>query len=53
MVESRQFQLGVCVEVDCAGEIGNVSVAGLVHRGEQVEEVVPGGMEGHGAFLFL
>ncbi len=30
----------------------DVLVAGLIHHGEQVEEGVPGGMEGHGAFYF-
>jgi hypothetical protein len=53
LVELHHFQLRVCFEVHCAGETGNVLVAGLVHHGEQVEEGIPGGMEGHGAFLFL
>ncbi len=53
LVELRHFQLGVCVEVHYAGETSNVLVAGLVHHGGRVEEGVPGGMEGHGAFLFL
>ncbi len=51
MVESHHVQLGVCVEVHCAGDTGNVLVTGLVHRGEQVKEGVPGGVEGHGAFF--
>jgi hypothetical protein len=53
LVELCHFQLGVCIEVHRAGETGNVLVAGLVHCGERVEEGIPGGMEGHGAFLFL
>ncbi len=53
LVESCHFQLGVCIEDHRAGETGNVLVAGLVHRGEQVEKGIPGGMEGHGVFLFL
>ncbi len=52
LVELHHFQLGVCFEVHRAGETGNVSVAGLVQHGEQVEEGVPGGVEGHGAFYF-
>jgi hypothetical protein len=52
LVESCYFQLKVCVEVHCAGETGKVSVAGLIHHGERVEEGVPGGVEGHGAFYF-
>ncbi len=52
LVESRHFQLGVCFEIHRAGETSNVSVAGLVHCGEQVEEGIPGGMEGHCVFYF-
>ncbi len=54
LVESRHFHVGIGVysEIHRAGETGNVLVAGLVHRGEQVEEGVPGGVEGHGAFYF-
>jgi hypothetical protein len=52
LVELRHFQLWVCFEVHRAGETGNVSIAGLVQHGERVEEGVPGGAEGHGAFYF-
>jgi hypothetical protein len=52
LVELRYFQLRVCFEVHCAGETSNVLVAGLVHHGERVEEGIPGGVEGHGAFYF-
>jgi hypothetical protein len=30
----------------------DILVAGLVHRGEQVEEGIPGGVESHGVFYF-
>jgi hypothetical protein len=52
LVESCQFHIGVCFKVHRAGKTGDVSVAGLVHRGEQVEEGIKGGMEGHCAFYF-
>ncbi len=52
LVESCHFQLGVYFGVHCAGKTGNVSIAGLVHCGEQIEEGLPGGVEGHGAFYF-
>ncbi len=52
LVESHHFQLGVCFEVHRASETGNVSVAGLVQHGERVEEGIPGGIEGYGAFYF-
>ena len=52
LIELRHFLVGVHFEVHRAGETGNVPVAGLVHRGEQVEESCPGGVEGHdGVFL--
>jgi hypothetical protein len=53
LVESRHFYVGICFEIHRAGETGNFPVAGLVHSGERVEEDFRGGMEGHGAFLFL
>ncbi len=49
LVEPRHFYVKVCFEVHCAGETGNVLIAGLVHHGERVEEGFPGGVEGHGA----
>jgi hypothetical protein len=52
LVELHHFQLWVCFEVHRASQTGNVSVAGLVQHGEQVEEGIPGGAEGHGAFYF-
>ncbi len=52
MVESRHFNAGVCFEVHRTGETGDVLVAGLIHRGEQVDEGVPGGVEGLGIFYF-
>jgi hypothetical protein len=54
LVEPCHFYVEVCFEVHRASETGNVPVAGLVHRGERVEEGFPGGVEGHGAvFLYV
>ncbi len=53
MVELRHFYVKVCFEVHCAGETGDVPVAGLTHHGEQVEEGFPGGVEGHGAVFYF
>ena len=54
LVESRHFHIRVSFEIHCAGETGDVPVAGLLHHGEQVEEGVPGSVEGHGAiFIFM
>ena len=47
MIELRHFSVGVCLEVHHAGDTGNVLVAGIVHRGERVEESCAGGVEGH------
>jgi hypothetical protein len=52
LVELRHFHVGICFEVYHTSETGNVSVARLFHPGEQVEEDITGGMEGHGAFYF-
>ena len=52
MIELRHFSVGVHLKVHCGDETGNVLVAGLVLRGERVEESCPGGVEGHdGVFL--
>jgi hypothetical protein len=53
LVERRHFYVEVCFEVHCAGETGDVPVAGLFHHGEQVEEGFPGGVEGHGAVFYF
>ena len=46
MIELRHFSVGVHLKVHCGDETGDVLVAGLVHRGERVEERCPGGVEG-------
>ena len=52
LIELCHFFVGVRLEVHRAGETGDVPVAGLVHRGERVEESCPGGVEVHdGVFL--
>ena len=52
LIELCHSSIGVCLKVHCAGETGDVPVAGLVHPGERVEESCPGGVEGHdGVFL--
>jgi hypothetical protein len=38
LIELHYFFVKVCFKIHCAGKTGNVLVAGLVHRGEQVEE---------------
>jgi hypothetical protein len=43
----------VCFEVHRLGKTDNVLVAGLVHRGEQIEEGFQWGMEDHGADFFV
>jgi hypothetical protein len=53
LVESCHFHVGVCFKVHRANETISVLVARLVHRGEQVEEGILGGMEGHGAFVSM
>ena len=49
LIESHQFYKEICFEVHCAGENGDVPVAGLVHRGDRVEVGCPGGLEDYGA----
>ncbi len=53
LVEPHHFYVKVCFKVHCTSETGNVPVAGLVHRGEQVEEGFPGSVEGHGTVLYF
>jgi hypothetical protein len=53
LVEPHHFYVKICFKVHRAGETGDVPVAGLVHRGERVEEGFPGGVEGHGAVFYF
>ena len=49
----HHFYVKVCFEIYHAGEIDNVLVAILVHRGEQVEEDFPGGVDHCAVFPVL
>jgi hypothetical protein len=53
LIELRHFFVGVCFDFHSVSETGNVPVAGLVHRGERVEESCPGGVEGHDGWIFF
>ena len=53
LIELLHFFVEVSLKVHCAGETSDVLVAGLVHRGEQVEESCPGGVEGHDGRIFF
>ncbi len=53
LVEPRHFYVEACLKIHHAGETSNVSIAGLVHPGDQVKKGFPGGMEGHGVAFFI
>ncbi len=53
LIELHHFYVRVGFKVHHAGVTRDVPVAGLVHRGEQVEESFPGGLVDYGYFLFL
>ena len=52
LVESHHFYVEVCFKIYSTSETNDVLVAGLVHRGEQVEEGITGGVEDHDADFF-
>ncbi len=52
LVEPRHFYVEACLKIHRAGEIGDVSIAGLVHHGDQVKQGFPEGVEGHGVAFF-
>jgi hypothetical protein len=53
LIELHHFCIRIGFKVHRASVTGDVSVDGLIHRGERVEESFPGGLVDHGYFLFL
>ncbi len=53
LVKPHHFYVKACLKNHRAGETGNVSIAGLLHHGDQVKKGFPGGVEGHGVAFFI
>ncbi len=53
LVEPRHFYVEACLKIHRAGETSDVSIAGLVHRGDRDKKGFPGGVEGHGVAFFI
>jgi hypothetical protein len=53
LVKHRHFYFEACLEIHCTGETGDVSIAGLVYRGDRVKKSFPRGMGGHGITIFF
>ncbi len=53
LVEHPHFYFEACLKIHRAGETGDVSIAGLIYRGDRVKQSFPGGVGGHGVTIFI
>jgi hypothetical protein len=53
LVAPCHFYFKACLKIHRASETGDILIAGLVHRGDQVKKSFPGGVGGHGIAFFI